>query len=215
LNKINKMISKKNKIGMSLVEMIMAIAIFSIGIEGFSLLFVKSWKINSFVIEEGEASMMASRGVQKIVDVARRARQADNGSYPIVSANDNDFIFYCDIDKDGVTERVHYYRNENSLLVGVTKPGGIPPVYSAGDQSVQVIANYIANDVGHPIFSYYDENYPSDEVNNPMSVPASVSDIRMVKIHLMINIDPNNAPDYINIQSFATLRNLNEYDRAD
>lgn len=192
----------------------MAIAIFSIGIEGFSLLFVRSWKINSFVIESGEASMMASRGVQKTVDVARRARQSDNGIYPIVSANNNDFVFYSDIDKDGATERVHYYRDGNSLVVGTAKPAGAPPVYPAGDQSVQVIANYIANDVGHPIFSYYDENYPADTINNPMATPASVSDVRMVKIHLMINIDPDNAPDYINIQSFAALRNLNEYDRA-
>ncbi|MCK9379182.1 MAG: prepilin-type N-terminal cleavage/methylation domain-containing protein [Candidatus Moranbacteria bacterium] len=205
---------RKNKLGMTLIEMMMAIAIFSIGIEGFALLFTRAWKNNSFVVETGEASMAASRGVQKTVDVVRRARQADNGSYPIISANENEFVFYSDIDKDGLTERVHYYREANSLKVGITDPAGAPPVYPSGDQNVQTIANYVANDATHPIFSYYDENYPADEVNNPMTTPASVSDIRMAKIHLMINIDPDNAPDYINIQSLVALRNLSEYDRA-
>ncbi|TSD00775.1 MAG: Uncharacterized protein Athens071425_578 [Parcubacteria group bacterium Athens0714_25] len=199
---------------MTLIEMMMAIAIFSIGVEGFTLLFTRAWKNNAFVIESGEASMTASRGVQKTVDVVRRARQADNGSYSIVSADDNDFVFYSDIDKDGATERVHYYREANTLKVGVTDPAGIPPAYPDGDQNIQIIANYVANDASHPIFSYYDENYPADEINNPMETPASVSDVRMAKIHLMINIDPDNAPDYINIQSFVALRNLNEYDRA-
>ena len=55
------MIRRKSVRGMSLVEMLMAIFILLIGLEGVSLLFVNSWKMNRFVLETGNASLMASR----------------------------------------------------------------------------------------------------------------------------------------------------------
>jgi hypothetical protein len=46
-----------------------------------------------------------------------------------------------------------------------------------------------------------------------MSTPVDVSEIKLVKIFLKINIDPNHAPDSIEMQSFVEIRNLNDYDR--
>ncbi|MCD6149229.1 prepilin-type N-terminal cleavage/methylation domain-containing protein [bacterium] len=191
----------KNKKGMSLIEMIIAIAIFTIGIEGFSLLFVKTWKQNSFILEKGTASMAASRGVQKTVDVIRKARQADNGAYPIISANENDLVIYSDIDKDGVTEKVHYYLSGGALKAGITDPAGAPPAYPAGDQTVNDVSRYVVN-TSAPVFSYYDSD------NNLLTTPANVNEVRMVKVYLETNANPAHFPNNVDIQSFATIRNL-------
>jgi hypothetical protein len=100
--------------------------------------------------------------------------------------------------------------------MGIREPSGTMPVtYASGDGSVITIASHIVNDAGTPIFEYYNKDYPSDITHNPMSVPASVSDVRIVKIHFHININPNRAPDNIEMQSFVELRNLNDYDRID
>ena len=103
-----KKMKRKSLRGMSLIEMLMAIFILLIGLEGITLLFLNSWKMNKFVLETGNASLIASRTVEVIVRDIRRARQADNGDYPIESGGDSDLKVYIDIDGDGVTERVRW-----------------------------------------------------------------------------------------------------------
>lgn len=198
--------------GMSLVEMLMAIFILLIGLEGVSLLFVNSWKMNKYVIETGNASLMASRTVNRIVKDIRMARQADNGDYPIESGKMNDLQIYIDIDGDGITERVHYYLSDGSIYRGITKPNAAVPVtYPSGDQTTSLLAQYISNTNADPVFFYYNKNYPSDTINNPLATPVAVQNVRLIKVHLLVNIDPINAPNNINVESFAELRNLNNY----
>ncbi len=198
--------------GMSLIEMLMAIFILLIGLEGVSLLFVNSWKMNGFILETGNASLIASRTVEAIVSDIRRSRQADNGDYPVESGGDNDVQVYIDIDGDNVTERVHYYLLDGSIYRGVTEPNATLPVtYPNGDQTTTLLAEYISNTSSDPVFSYYNEDYPSDIVNNPLVTPVAVQDVRLIRIHLLVNIDPVRAPNNINVESFAELRNINNY----
>ena len=194
------------------MEVMVAIAIMLIAMEGFTLLFLKSWDTNKFILEEGMASAAASRATGKIVSQLRSVRQADNGDYPIESADDFDFKAYLDIDKDGVTERVHYFLDQGTdqLKVGVTDPvAGTPVSYPAADDTVSIMANYVVNESTDPVFYYYNQNYPGDTVNNPIATPAAIDQIRLVRVHLYVNINPVHAPDNINIESFADLRNLN------
>jgi len=200
------------KSGMTLIEAMIAIAIFAIGIGGFSLLFVKSWQSNSYVFEMGQSSIAASQGVNKVVGYLRKARQGDDGSYPIKSATDNDLVIFSDYDKDGITERLHLYKSGNQLLAGWRKPSAnLPKTYAAGDQGTKVIVDRIVNDASAPVFYYYNKNYPGDQANNPMPTPAGVADVRLVKVLLKINIEPNGAPDNIESSSFVELRNLNDF----
>ena len=200
---------RKTKKGMSFIEMIMAIGIMLIGMEAMTMLFLRSWESNRFILETGNSSFIASRGVSRVVSEIRKTRQADNGDYPLESGNEFDLKLYIDIDKDGTTERVHYYLSSNTLYRGVTEPvAGLPITYPSGDDTTEVIAQSIANTPADPIFYYYNDDYPADLVNNPLETPVSISAVRMIRVHLMVNIDPLHAPDYTNIESFAELRNL-------
>jgi prepilin-type N-terminal cleavage/methylation domain-containing protein len=206
---------KKVLSGMTLIEMMIAIAIIGIGMEGFTLLFSNTWRNNSYTLEMGQSSLAVSQGLNKIVNYIRGTRQADNGAYPIKSANDNDLVLYSDYNKDGITERLHFYKNGQNVLMGITDPSGTIPVsYQSSDQQVATIASHIVNTASEPIFYYFDKDFGGDEsANPPLSTPANISDIRIVKIHLKININPNRAPDNIEMQSFVEMRNLNDYDR--
>ena len=204
--------TEKKLRGMSFVEMIMAIGILLIGMEAMTLLFLRSWDNNKFILEMGNASFIASRGVSAVVAELRKTRQADNGDYPVESGDDFDLKVYLDVDKDGTTERVHYYLLDNVLYRGITNPvAGTPITYPNGDDTTQAIAGSIANTNADPVFYYYNDDYPGDLVNNPMATPTAIADVRMIRVHLMVNIDPLHAPDYINVESFAELRNLNNY----
>ncbi len=200
---------------MTLLELLVAISVALIAMEGFTYLFIKTWDTNKFVLEEGMASAAASRATNKIVIQLRAVQQADNGDYPIESADDFDLVFYCDVDDDGVVERVHYFLDQanDQLNMGVSNPiAGNPVTYPNSDDEVTVVTSYVVNESDNPIFYYYNDDYPGDTVNNPLSTPTNVGNIQMIRVHLFVNINPVHAPDNINIESFVDLRNLHNYE---
>jgi prepilin-type N-terminal cleavage/methylation domain-containing protein len=198
--------------GMTLVELMVAISIMLIAMGGFTTLFLQSWKTNGFILETGLASSAASRAVGVAVSELRTVQQGENGDYPIEAGDDFELIAYIDIDNDGVTERVRYFLEDGQFKRGVREPSATQPVtYANGDGAVMVLASDIANEPTEPLFNYYNEDYPGDTVNNPLGTPIAVRDARLAKIRLVINIDPNNAPDDTNIESFVQFRNLNDY----
>lgn len=211
----SKKINRKRLKGLTLVEMLVAIFIMSAGMLGFSLLFSSSWTSNKFILETGITSIRVNRASTEIINNLRKVRQADNGDYPIDSGDDFDIQVYLDIDNDGVTERVHYWLDDvnDRLMRGIREPSTAqPPTYAAGDETTSVIAEYIVNESTQPLFYYYNENYPGDTVNNPLSTPAAIGDVRLVRVLIRMNIDPIKAPNNINIESFVDLRNLESYD---
>ncbi len=199
---------------MTLIDVIVAISIFTIGIGALSLFFINIWRQNSYALEMGQAAMSASRGVNEMVRYIREARQSDNGAYPVVSASDNDLVIYCDYDRDGKAERLRFYKSGTNLMMGVREPStGFPVTYASGYGETRVIASSVVNASNNPVFAYYNSNYPEDSVNNPIAMPVTVPNVRLLRVTLHVNIDPNRAPDNIQIQSFSQLRNLNDHDR--
>lgn len=201
--------------GLSLIEMIIAIGIFFIGMVAFVLLFVHGWKTNSFIMGEGENSATASRGVDLITKDLRRIRRGDEGSYLIKSANSNDLIVYVDVERDGITERVHYFLDENTKKIkrGITKPAGTNPVsYPSGDGTTTDVISYITNNSSNPIFYYYGTDYPvsSDPITTPVS-SSQLQDIHLVKIVISVDINSNKEPSSITLESIVELRNINNY----
>ena len=197
--------------GMTLVETLVAIAIFVIGVAGFAMLASKGWKINSYVLEAGNASSKATRALNGTIKSLREIRQADDGSYPIKDLNSNSLTVYLDNDNDGKAERVHYYLDTatQTFKKGVTWSGGNPAIYPIGDQAVSVISDYVVNTTSQPVFEYYNGDYPGDTTNNPLTNPVP-ADVKLVKVRLWVNIKPLTAPNNINLESFAEFRNLNE-----
>ena len=204
---------KKNfsRSGLTIVEMLIAIFIFVLMMGGSVFLLSQIYKRYGFSMEQG-MSVNETQGAMKVmIEEIRRARQADSGAYPIVSADDFDFVYYSDINKDHVTERVHYYLENKMIKKGIAEPSGTPPAYPAGDQSVSVIAEHVQNTTDEPLFLYYNSDYPQDQVNNPLTTPVTrVSQIRLVKVDIFFNLDPYRSPDNIRLESYVEMRNLKD-----
>jgi prepilin-type N-terminal cleavage/methylation domain-containing protein len=199
------------KRGFTLVETFVALSIFTIGISATFVVFAKTIKNKAYVLEMGKSSFIVSRSISDLTQYLRRSRQSDGGSYPIVSADDNDLVVYSDYNKDGKTERLHIYLTGGKIYLGIRTPSAsFPPTYAAGDETTTELAKQIVNTASDPMFTYYDGEYPG---TSAVDTPADVSEIRLIKIFLKINIDPNRAPDNIHQETFVELRNLNDYDR--
>jgi type II secretory pathway pseudopilin PulG len=89
----------------------------------------------------------------------------------------------------------------NELKKGVVKPVGNPATYPLDQEVVTTVTSYVRNDP--PIFKYYDA-----AGNEITALPARLNDTKMVKVYLVINIDPNRPPKEFELESFVQLRNL-------
>jgi len=84
---------------------------------------------------------------------------------------------------------------------GVIKPVGDPPAYPLDQEVITTITPYVRN--VPPIFEYFDSNG-----NKITDYPARLSDTKMMKVFLVININPNRLPSDYELESFVQLRNL-------
>ena len=324
--------NKKGK-GFTLIETLIAIAILAIiTIAVFSSI-VLLYRTQSFSWNQAVAVEEARVGIRTMTKEIREAKLGDNGSYPIEKADDKEFVFYGDIDKDGQTEKIRYFlgsvgsgsqieecvtfydgglctvtfsdflngtlksaqikvsaegdfgwdnveyasvradgvyvedicrmgctdcsgswqgdlssdvsaeaadgfltvvvdsspwvdnicswlnpnhamklrveliwEEENSEFAhqfkkGVINPTSDPISYLDENEEVSIISSYIRNTP--PIFEYYDVSG-----NLITEYPARLSDTKLMKLHLVVNVNPDRAPDDMEIESYIQLRNL-------
>lgn len=199
---------KNKRNGFTLVEILISLGIIAILGAGFLGL--------QYIISQNQIS--AWRNYQNIEDSntivtsfikeIRNARQSDNGAYVLDTTSDQEIIFYSDVDLDGKVDKVRYTLNNNKLIRGVTKPTGNPAQYLVANEKVRVLSQNARN-LSQPVFTYYNEDWPTDTVNNPLDLADRIANTRIVKIYLRINTKTNDPDsDYI-LESESKIRMLN------
>lgn len=149
----------------------------------------------------------ASISVQAITRELRNARPAATGAYPLELADDNEIVFYANIDDDPLPERVRYYVTGDQLNRGVVQPEGTPPSYDLNTEGVNLVIPYIANGA-NPIFTYYNGDWPADVDNNPLPAPTRLTDTKLVEVRVVINPQPERPESAYELVSSAQIRNL-------
>lgn len=95
--------------GFTLIETLVAIVIFTLISGAVSGLVLVLYRTHSYTFQQSVAIGETRKGIETMVREIREARPGDDGSYPIAKAEDKEFVFYSDIDKDGETERIRYF----------------------------------------------------------------------------------------------------------
>jgi prepilin-type N-terminal cleavage/methylation domain-containing protein len=197
--------SAYNKKGFTLLEIIIATSITSILVILIYNFMSNAFLLQNFISEQSEAISEAQHGVGLFTKEAREAQYSDSGAYIIETAEEQEIIFYSDVDADVATEKVHYYYEGDNLIKGVIEPSGDPLTYNDADETTSVISSWIVNGAD-PIFTYYNEDYPDE--TNALEYPADVTEVTMIKIHLDVNVNPEKIPDTYTLETFIQLRNL-------
>lgn len=162
----------------------------------------------SFSFEEMQAVELARSGIDILVREIRKAKPSEFGSYPIEKADDQEFIFFADIDNDSRVERVRYFLEEEMLKKGVINPtDSIPAEYPIENESIKTIADYIRNNAD-PIFYYYNHDWPLIVEGNPLETPTRLIQTKYMRVFLRININPGKVPQNFELSSGVMLRNL-------
>lgn len=197
--------NKRNS-GITLIEVIITMAITSIiGISLVSLQYILSQ--NQIAVTKSYKSVDdANFVVSNLEKEIRRASSSENGAYLLNLAGDQEIIFYSDIDLDGIVEWVRYYLDGNNIVKETIDPVGFPPVYNFLDKKTKVVSEDVRNNTT-PIFYYYNEDWPTDTVNNPLESDDRLSETKTIKIYLRLNSDDNPEKDY-SIESFVQIRSV-------
>jgi len=93
----------------TLIETVVTVFIFALAMGAISGLVIMGYRIHSFTWQEATAIGEARKGIESMIKEIREARVGDDGAYIIEKAEDYEFIFYSDIDKDEAVERVRYF----------------------------------------------------------------------------------------------------------
>lgn len=194
------------KRGFTLIEIIIATfisGILSVLVYDF---ISQSMFMQNFISDQSTAISEARKGLEDFTAELREATSADTGAYALDIAEPQSITFYSDIDQDIGIEKVRYYLENGNFMKGVIESSGNPPNYNSTEE-ITIISSSVVNSA-NPVFTYFDQNYPIDQVNNPLTAPVDISSATLVKIHLDVNVNPSRAPDTYSLESFVQIRNF-------
>jgi prepilin-type N-terminal cleavage/methylation domain-containing protein len=196
------------KHGFTLVETIIVIALTTL-LSGALLSGIASfYRFNGYVVAQAYQISHARTGIDQMIRDLREMTYADDGTFPLVTMEDDAVGFYSDIDRDDSVEYVEYSLSTTTLERRIFNATGSPPVYSTTTPETSVtLSEYVQNTLqGTPVFVYYDEN------GNPATPTTTITDIRYIEVSVIVNIDPIRDPGEFMLRSSASLRNLKVYE---
>jgi prepilin-type N-terminal cleavage/methylation domain-containing protein len=192
--------------GMTLVEMIVVIAIYTMLLAVISGSVYSMYQQNAYSFAQANEIDHARRGINRFARDVREMTYAENGTFPIVVRDSHRFGFYSDIDKDNSVEYVEYQLATTTFYKKVYNPVGTPPVYNfATPDQTLILSEYVQNMLqSTSTFLYYDEN------GVLLNTGALLTDVRYIKGQLIVNIDPLRAPGEFMLRTGVTPRNLKD-----
>ncbi len=178
--------------GMTLVELLIALAIFMIVIVTVGAFEVNVFSYQGSVSGSFTTAQDAQILLKTILTELRSAAPGANGAYPIITAGTSSLSFFSDPDNDGLTEEITYSYIQNTLYRAVIVPTGTPYSYSTSNQSTSSLLTNVANTASTSIFEYYDQNYTG--TSSPLSVPVNIPSIRLIQINLTLDTNQSKLP---------------------
>lgn len=199
---------KKENKGFTLIESVLALAIFSSIIIAVGAFQRDVFYFND-ILQTGLTNVTEARKVLRpFVNEVRGAQPSNLGAFAIDEATQTSFAFYTDIDDDDVRERVRYFLEGDTFKKGVIEPEGNPLVYNEEDEKIiTVIRDVVPSQTA---FSYYNSNYNGTTETPALEFPVAPVDIRLVRIDLTVDSNPDRAPSLLTITTQATIRNLKD-----
>ncbi|MFA6271481.1 MAG: prepilin-type N-terminal cleavage/methylation domain-containing protein [Patescibacteria group bacterium] len=187
----------KHNFGFTLIEIIIVI-----GIMGMLTTIIYQFVVQgNDMFNQSRDQALAQDTLRKvtksIAKELRAAQNADTGAYLLASAQEKSIIFYSNIDSDPSRERLRYFLSGTSFQRGVID---LPST----DEVVETIVEHVVD--SGPIFTYFDENYTGTEAS--LAQPVNLAAVRLVHMKFNVDIDPNQPPDPISIETSIMIRNL-------
>ncbi len=160
-----------------------------------------------FSMSEYQVVDSANQAMRQIATEVRQAEESMNGAYPLEILEDNQLVFYADVDHDGIVERRRYFLDGTTLKRGIVLPTGNPPSYTLSGETVKTIIEGI--DLTHlPLFVYYNGDWPGDTTHNPLVLTDRPLDTRLIYVSIPLSVAGPTGNQLYQTGSTVQIRNL-------
>lgn len=193
--------------GFGLVEIIIVIGISAIVFMGVFNFGQGIFSFNSSAQKSLGAQAGARRVLKTFTKELRSASPSSLGAYPIVLASTSALTFFSNIDSDIYKEQIRYFLQGRVLKKGVVKPSGSPLTYNMANEQVYTMIEDIQNGAT-PIFEYFDSTYAG--TSTPLTQPVAPTSVRLIRITVKIEKDPNKSQGPLIAETQVFLRNLKD-----
>ncbi len=200
---------KRSRAGFSLAEVLVVAAIavvvvIAVGNFGSSL-----DSLGSLVTVQLQSASDVNQSLQIMAGEIKSAESSANGAFAVESAGTSSFVFYGDVYRTGIPDRVRYFFSGSTLYKGVTAPTGTPATYPSSSEIVTDFIDHVYLVPSSSLFSYYASGYTGTQA--PLAAPAVPTQVALVRIafEVMANASSNAVPP----QPFSLLvglRNLEQ-----
>ncbi|MBU1870702.1 hypothetical protein KKF17_01050 [Patescibacteria group bacterium] len=157
---------------------------------------------NNFIVQEEIQKTLKAMSAE-----IRAALPSSTGAYAIAQIATSSFTFYSDIDNEPLKEQVRYFIDGSILKKGVIKASGVPITYNPANESISDLVRDVVNNA-MPVFSYYNTDY--DGTTQPLEYPINISEIRLIKITVIVDCNPSQSPNAITLTTQVSMRNLKD-----
>jgi type II secretory pathway component PulJ len=198
---------KYNK-GFSLAEIVVSVAILTAVGYTFSIFQKDIFSLNTTLQNNLSAQLEARHVLKDLGKELREASPSSLGAYPVALASSTTLTFYTDINNDGLKERIRYFLSGTTLKKGVIVPSGSPLVYNTANEKISTVVSNVINSTTTPVFDYFDDQYTG--TSSPLVQPVDPVSVRLVRITVIIDKDPNRPPLPITVTTQITIRNVKD-----
>jgi type II secretory pathway component PulJ len=202
-----KNIWQKSKSGFSLIETLIAFSVFLLLLDSIWVMYKNTNDTNNILTSGLNTQMEVRRAFALMTANIRSASPSSIGAYTIAAASSTAFIYYSDMNNDGLKERIRYFLSGSILKEGIIEPSGSPLTYNIANEKIYDIIHGLDNGAS-PAFSYYNKNY--DGFTAALAAPINIPDIRLIKINLIIDADPLVGPGAATFTTQVSIRNLKD-----
>jgi prepilin-type N-terminal cleavage/methylation domain-containing protein len=192
--------------GMTLAEVMIAMGIFVVIMTALVNFYVSLLSYRETASGSLENTQDTQILLKTLLREMRSMAPGANGAYALTTAGTSTLTFFSDADLNGVPEQITYSLATNQLSRGVIQPTGTPPTYPIGNLVTKVIVTNVRNSSTTPVFEYFDTNYTG--TSTPLGQPVTVTNVRLIRITLTLDVDPNHSPLPVTYSTQVNLRNL-------
>lgn len=193
-------------IGMTLVEAVMLIGIFTILSLAITMSIFNLYQVNAYSFAQANEVDNARRGVTRWYRDVKEMVTGEDGTYPVAVIDQHRFGYYSDTDLDDSVEYVEYVLATTTLTKYTYNAAGSPAVYDLANPDLTEDLSYYVQNINQSTstFFYY------DNAGNRLSSTSPLIDVRYVEMQLIVNIDPVRAPGEFMLRSSVAPRNLKD-----
>jgi prepilin-type N-terminal cleavage/methylation domain-containing protein len=192
--------------GMTLVEMLVTIALLTIMMTMIFSAAYYFYSYNAYALAQTAEVDNARRSMSRLTRDIREMTYAEDGTFPIVVKEDHLLGFYSDIDYDNSVEYVEYELATTTFYKRTYNATGNPPTYNLTSPDEEIIVSeYVQNNLeATSTFSYF------DTLGNQLDGADLLTDVRYVRVQIIVNVNPIQAPGEFLLRTSIAPRNLKD-----